>query len=200
MTSESVARAEVAGAVVAVAQGDLTRQEVDAIVNAANPHLKHGGGLAAAIVRAGGREIQAESDRWVDEHGPLTEGVAAVTGAGELPARHVIHTAGPVYEARSDRNEPLLRAAVRAALDAAQGVDARSLGLPIISAGVYGYPQAEAAAIIADAVVGWLRAHPGSLDEVRLVGYDAQAAADLAAALAATLGEPDGGDGAASGG
>lgn len=177
------ARIQVGDVAVVALRGDLTRQEVDAVVNAANPHLKHGGGLAAALVRAGGRAIQDESDAWVDEHGPLTEGVAATTGAGDLPARFVIHTAGPVYNPGSDRNAPLLRSAVEAALDAAVEAGARSLALPIISAGVYGYPQDRAAEVLASTVVAFLEEHPDSFDEVRLVGYDQQAADDLSTAL-----------------
>ena len=98
----------IAGTTVSALRADLTLQEVDAVVNAANEYLAHGGGLAAAIVAAGGWEIQEESDRWVAEHGPLSPGVAAVTGAGRMPARMVIHVAGPRYRAGQD-NEGLLR-------------------------------------------------------------------------------------------
>jgi len=76
-------------------EGDLTTQKVDAVVNAANEHFAHGGGVAAAIVAAGGQVIQDESDAWVGKHGPLSPGVAAVTGAGTMSSRWVIQVAGP---------------------------------------------------------------------------------------------------------
>ncbi|NNF68302.1 MAG: hypothetical protein HKN01_00910 [Acidimicrobiia bacterium] len=88
-------------------QGDLTAQDVDAIVNAANEHLVHGGGVAAAISRAGGPAIQADSDRWVAENGPVKPGAAAVTTAGEMPATWVIHVVGPRYRPDQE-NEGLL--------------------------------------------------------------------------------------------
>ena len=153
-------------------QGDLTAQEVDAVVNAANEHLAHGGGVAAAIVRAGGRVVQDESDRWVAEHGPVAPGGAAVTSAGAMPARWVVHVVGPRYRSGQD-DAGMLAAAVTAALDAAAGLDARSVALPAISAGIFGYPPGEATAIVARAVSVWCTAHPDALDEVRLVGYDA---------------------------
>ncbi len=169
---------------VTVVQGDLTGQDVDAIVNAANEHLRHGGGVAAAIVRAGGRSIQEESDRWVAAHGPLSPGVAAVTGGGALPARFVVHTAGPRYAEGAD-NAGLLAGAVTAALAAASAAGARTVAVPAISAGIFGYPRREATAVIAAAVVAWLSDHPDALDEVRLVGWDAVTAADFAAGLGA---------------
>jgi putative ATPase len=173
----------VAGTTISVLRGDLTRQEVDAVVNAANEHLAHGGGLAAAIVRAGGHEIQEESDRWVAGRGPLSPGTAAVTGAGRLPARFVIHVAGPRFRAGQD-NEGLLRLAVRAALDAAAAQGCRTVALPAISAGIFGYPLEDAAGVAATEAAAWARAHPGSLTEIRLVGFDDAAAEAFAAGLA----------------
>lgn len=168
-----------------VVQGDLTRQRVDAIVNAANAHLAHGGGVAAAIVRTGGRVIQEESDQWVRDHGPVGPGGAAVTTGGALQASHVIHVVGPRYRDDQD-NRALLEDAVRAALDAAEASEFQSVALPAISAGVFGYPRREATAVIADAVAGWFEAYPESaLREVRLVGYDQGTAADFAAAVEA---------------
>jgi O-acetyl-ADP-ribose deacetylase len=161
----------IAGTTITSLCADLTGQEVDAIVNAANEHLQHGGGLAGALVRAGGREIQEESDRWVAEHGPLSPGRAAVTGAGRLPARLVIHVAGPVYRTGQD-NEGLLRAAVRAALEATAREGCRTVALPAVSAGIFGYPLAAATRVIATEATAWARDHPGSLDEIRLVGFD----------------------------
>ena len=174
----------VAGTTISARQADLTRQEVDAIVNAANEYLQHGGGLAGAIVRAGGWGIQEESDRWVAEHGPLSPGVAAVTTAGALPARWVVHVAGPRYREGRD-SEGLLRRAVRAALEAATAGGCRTVALPAISAGIFGYPLADAARVIASACAAWTREHPGALDEIRLVGFDAAAEEAFAAGLAA---------------
>ena len=172
----------VAGTTITALCADLTRQEVDAIVNAANEHLAHGGGLAGAIVRAGGWEVQDESDRWVAAHGPLTPGRAAVTGAGRLPARRLIHVAGPVYRAGQD-NEGLLRAAVRAALEAAAAAGCRTVALPAVSAGIFGYPLGEAAEVIAAECAAWAAAHAGALDEIRLVGFDRVAEAAFTAGL-----------------
>lgn len=186
---ELVHEGEVSGVRVRAVQGDLTAMDVDAIVNAANRELRHGGGVAGAIARAGGAAIQRESDAWVDRHGPLAEGQVAVTTAGELPARRVIHTAGPVYDEGSDRNEPLLRAAVRGALEAAAEAGLGTVAFPAISAGIYGYPPDDATRIIADEVAGFLGdRHGAGLREVRLVGYDRPMADRFAAAVRAVLG------------
>lgn len=174
----------VAGITISAVCADLTCQKVDAVVNAANEHLQHGGGLAGAIVRAGGWEIQEESDRWVTEHGLLSPGVVAVTRAGALPARFVVHVAGPRYREGQD-NEGLLRTAVGAALDAAVDCGGRTVALPAISAGIFGYPLSEAARVIASACAAWARDHPAALDEIRLVGFNAAVAAAFAAGLAA---------------
>jgi putative ATPase len=167
--------------------GDLTRQNVDAIVNAANEHLAHGGGVAAAIVRAGGRIVQDESDAWVQSHGPVGQGEAAVTSAGVMPADYVIHVVGPRYRTGQD-NEALLRAAVRAALDAAVDIGARSIAFPAISAGIFGYPRAEATAVIAFQVVDWVDRHGDAMDEIRLVGYDQGTTADFEKGLTLVVG------------
>jgi O-acetyl-ADP-ribose deacetylase (regulator of RNase III) len=153
-----------------VVRGDITEQDVDAIVNAANAHLAHGGGVAAAIAVAGAPEVATESRAWVDAHGPVPPGGAAVTSAGSMPADHVIHVVGPVYRDRQD-NEALLGEAVRVALDTAVGVDARSIAMPTISAGIYGYPPAEACRVIVESVATWL-SDGGDLDEVRLVAFN----------------------------
>jgi putative ATPase len=163
-------------------QGDLTEQDVDAIVNAANEQLQHGGGLAAAIVRAGGQVVQQESTAWVRRHGPLEPGRAAVTGAGGLPARWIVHVAGPRYLPGRD-NESLLQTAVRTALTAATDAGASSVAMPAISAGIFGYPRPEATRAIVDACREWLEEHPSELSEVRLVGFDPGTVADFEEAL-----------------
>jgi O-acetyl-ADP-ribose deacetylase len=171
----TVTRNEVAGTTVRVVAGDLTAQDVEVIVNAANVHLQHGGGVAQAIARAAGPELQDESDAWVAEHGPLADGTAAVTTAGRLPARLVVHVAGPVFDAGRDDNADRLRAAVEAALEACHRHDARSVAFPAISAGIYGYPLDDATGVLVATVVDWIRARPGVLEEVRLVGFDDRA-------------------------
>lgn len=182
---EEITRREVDGRAVVVIQGDLTAQAVDAIVNAANEHLRHGGGVAAALARRGGPAVVEESRRWVAEHGPVTPGTAAVTTAGDLPARVLVHVVGPRYRAGQD-NAGLLQQAVTAALDAARDAGAASVALPAISAGIFGYPLADAAGVIAETALAWLDDRPGDVREVRLVGYDRAAADAFAAPLAAS--------------
>jgi putative ATPase len=168
--------------VIRVVQGDLTAQPVAAIVNAANEQLQHGGGVAAAIVLAGGSVIQTESDEWVAEHGPLGPGRAAITSAGTLPARYVIHVVGPRFREGQD-NEALLTGAVTAALEAAALSGSRTIAMPAISAGIFGYPRAEACRVIVAAGRGWLDRRPGLISEIRLVGLDPDTAADFRQAL-----------------
>lgn len=153
-------------------QGDITTLDVDGIVNAANTYLQHGGGIALAISRAGGPIIQQASDEWTREHGPLESGIAAITPAGAMPARIVIHVAGPKFRDGQD-NEAMLRSAVAAALDAASERSCRSLALPAISAGIYGYPLDEATRVIVSTTEIWCEQNPEALDEVLLVGFNA---------------------------
>ena len=165
-------------AMIRVIEGDLTAVPADAIVNAANEHLQHGGGVAAAIARRGGPSIQAESDEWVIEHGPVGPGQAAITGGGHLPAKFVIHVVGPRYQPEQD-NAGLLAQAVVAALDAAALSGCRSVALPAISAGIFGYPRPEACRVIVETCRRWLEEHPGLLARIDLVGFDADAAGDF---------------------
>jgi len=161
-----------AGQVVRVGQGDLTDEAVDAIVNAANEHLAHGGGVAGAIVRKGGYSIQEESNRWVQTHGPVRTGTAAITGAGSLPARWVIHAVGPVWRDRGDEPE-LLAGAVRSALEAATAHGLESVSLPAISSGIFGFPKPLCAEVMWATVLDYLAAHPdGSVCEVNFCNLD----------------------------
>ncbi|CAN5879846.1 hypothetical protein BH23ACT5_BH23ACT5_05360 [soil metagenome] len=162
--------------------GDITTLETDVVVNAANEHLAHGGGVASAIARAGAPVVDEESRAWIRANGPIGSGTAAHTGAGSMPAKWVVHVVGPRYDAGRD-NAGLLRQAVRAALDEAADLGARSVALPAISAGIFGYPRREATEVIASEVLSWAEAHPDALERVVLVGYDEATAADFAAAL-----------------
>lgn len=130
---------------VKLVQGDITRQEVDAIVNAANSSLLGGGGVDGAIHRKGGPEILAECRALRASHygRGLATGQAVATTAGKLPARWVVHTVGPVYSATEDRSE-VLRDCYRNALRVAGELGARTVAFPLISSGVYRWPVDDA--------------------------------------------------------
>jgi glutamate racemase len=162
--------------------GDVTAMAVSAVVNAANTHLAHGGGIALAIARAGGATIDDESREWVAHHGPVESGTAALTSAGAMPASYVIHVAGPIYADGQD-NEALLGAAVTAALETADEIDARSVAIPAISAGIYGYPADEACQVIAESAADYLATGDPSLASCRLVGFDGEMAARFGSAI-----------------
>lgn len=141
-------------------EGDITAMDTDAIVNAANERLAHGGGVAGVISRRGGPVIQQESDAWVRQHGPVPTGSAAITSGGALKARYVIHAVGPIYDG-TPRSADLLASAVRAALRLADERGLTSIALPAISTGVFGYPMEEAARVMLEATVGYLRGETG---------------------------------------
>ncbi|HTO87377.1 MAG TPA: macro domain-containing protein [Thermoanaerobaculia bacterium] len=128
-------------ATIELAQGDITAMNVDAIVNAANEQLQLGSGVAGAIRRRGGPSIQDECN----QIGGCPVGGAIVTSGGDLPAKWVIHTVGPIWRGGGESEEMLLTLAVRAAFKRAEEIGARSVALPAISAGVYGFPLRRAA-------------------------------------------------------
>ena len=139
-------------------EGDITALDTDAIVNAANERLAHGGGVAGIISRKGGPTIQRESAAWVRQHGPVATGSAAITSGGNLKARHVIHAVGPVYDgAARARAAELLGSAVRATLQVADDHGLTSVALPAISTGIFGYPVEEAAQVMLRAAIAYLR-------------------------------------------
>ena len=164
------------GPVLELVQGDITTQPVDAIVNAANSRLKHGAGVAGAVLSRGGREIQQESDRWVREHGRVSHAEPAVTGAGRLPCRYVIHAVGPVWGEGDE--DARLGAAVSGSLRRAEALNLESIALPAISTGVFGFPKERAARVILAAIqsfyAGLGECH---LRTIRLVLYDHETAA-----------------------
>ena len=118
-------------------KGDITQQDTDAITNAANEYLKHGGGVAGAIVRRGGYEIQKESDEIVRERGPVPVGEAVVTGAGKLKAKYVIHTVGPRW-GEGDEDNKLYRA-IQSVLREADKLKISSVAIPAVSTGIFGF-------------------------------------------------------------
>jgi O-acetyl-ADP-ribose deacetylase (regulator of RNase III) len=141
-------------------EGDITELDTDAIVNAANEWLDHGGGVAGVIARKGGPTVQTESDAWVQRHGPVPTGGAAITSGGRLRARHVIHAVGPIY-GDAGRSAELLASAVRSALQMADDHDLTSVALPAISTGIFGYPMEEAARVMLQAAIGYLEGETG---------------------------------------
>lgn len=136
-------------AVLEIAQGDITALAVDAIVNAANKYLAHGGGVALAILRKGGPTIQTESSSIIATRGPLQTGEAVVTGGGKLAAKFVVHTVGPVWsEHTPGEADRLLCQAVRSSLTLAGEKGLRSIAFPAISTGIYGFPIERAAPLM----------------------------------------------------
>lgn len=161
-----------------ITRGDLTTQAVDAIVNAANAGLQHGGGVALAIVRRGGASIQAESDAWVRQQGPVAHDRPAWTTAGCLPCRYVIHAVGPVWgEGQEDEK---LAAALRGSLELAETLGCTSLALPAISTGIFGFPRPQAARVTLASLADWAAGREaGRLRLARVVLLDEPARQDF---------------------
>ena len=151
--------------------GDITTENVDAIVNAANAHLAHGGGVAGIISRKGGPVIQQESKRWVQEHGPVSHDSPAYTSAGELPCRYVIHAVGPVWG--SGEEDSKLVAALKGSLVTAESLDLKSISLPAISTGIFGFPKERAAGLIYQTIEDFFnKEQPSYVVMVKLVLFD----------------------------
>lgn len=166
-------------------RGDITRQDVDAIVNAANSSLLGGGGVDGAIHRAAGPELLAACRRIRAEGLPdgLPAGDAVATPGFRLPARHVIHTVGPVWSASEDRT-PVLRSAYRRSIEVAAGLGLGSVAFPAVSAGVYGWPVDDAASVAVGAVREALADGAGDgIERVRFVLFSDRVLAEFATAL-----------------
>ncbi len=151
--------------------GDITRQRTDAIVNAANSSLLGGGGVDGAIHRAGGRRILEECMKIREKKGGCKTGEAVITTGGDLPARYVIHTVGPVWRGGGYDEPELLASCYRNSLKLAVENSIKTISFPSISTGVYGYPLEKASPVALGAVVDFLQSED-SLDEVVFVLYD----------------------------
>lgn len=160
-------------------QGDITRVETEAIVNAANSGLRGGGGVDGAIHRAGGPTIMQEC-RAI---GGCPTGEARLTGAGRLPARYIIHAVGPIWRGGGHGEQQLLASAYRASVQLAVSHGVRRIAFPSLSTGAYGYPIDLAASTALGTVAEFLRSSPATLEEVVFVLFSAPALATYEAAL-----------------
>ena len=156
----------------AIIQGDITRQATDAIVNAAKSSLMGGGGVDGAIHRAGGPAILEECKQIVSRQGRLPAGKAVITTGGNLKARFVIHTVGPVWYGGNKGEPELLASAYRESLKVAAESNLSSVSFPSISTGAYGYPVAEAAKVAIRTVESFLKERGSSMKEVVFVLFD----------------------------
>ncbi|PWT77667.1 MAG: O-acetyl-ADP-ribose deacetylase [Bacteroidetes bacterium] len=152
-------------------KGDITKIEVDAIVNAANTSLLGGGGVDGAIHRAGGKAILEDCIRIRNKQGGCKVGEAVITTAGDLPAKYVIHTVGPVWNNGTGKEEQLLSSAYLQSLILASENDVRSISFPNISTGVYRFPKDKAAKIAIKTVSDFLTT-PNKIDKVIFVCFD----------------------------
>ena len=156
---------------IVLVQGDITKEQVDAITNAANEKLAGGGGVDGAIHRAGGPDIMKECDEIRARQGGCPTGQAVITTGGNLPARHVIHTVGPIWRGGNSNEPALLASCYRESLALAlrHGLDA--IAFPSISTGIYGYPTPKAAATALNTVKEFVETNQG-IEEVRFVLFD----------------------------
>jgi O-acetyl-ADP-ribose deacetylase (regulator of RNase III) len=177
---------------VSMVQGDITNQASDAIVNAANPSLMGGGGVDGAIHLAGGPAILEECKRIVARQGRLPTGQAVITTGGNLKARYVIHTVGPIWHGGGGNEAELLRSAYYECLKLATESKLASVSFPSISTGAYGYPVDEAARIAVRTVVSFLKDQPTSLTEVVFVLFDSRTYQSYHSALLTCLNRSEG--------
>ena len=158
-----------------VLQGDITDQHVDVIVNAANTSLSHGAGVAGAIAKKGGRDIQKESDDFIRHHGLLHDGEVAVTGPGKLSCKKIIHAVGPEWRIGEQDSKRLLKTACLESLITASNYGFKSIAVPAISSGIYGMPKHVCAKVMLDAVDEYVsRRDPvkQTLTDIRFVNID----------------------------
>ena len=156
-----------------IIKGDITTEKVDAIVNAANSHLMHGGGVAAAIARKGGTIIDEESAKIVKNRGPVKVGSAVITKAGNLPATMVIHTVGPHWKGGEGKEHQKLANCINSVLALAEENGCESISIPAISSGIFGFPKDQCAQVILQAIEDFVKANPHLiLQQIRLCNID----------------------------
>ena len=171
-----------------IIQGDITKQTTDAIVNAANPSLMGGGGVDGAIHRAGGPAILEECKQIVAKQGRLPTGKTVITTGGNLKAKYVIHTVGPVWYGGNRNEAELLANAYHECLKVATENKLASIFFPSISTGAYGYPVSEAARIAISTVVSFIKEQATSIKEVVFVLFDSKTYESYCSALQEIIG------------
>jgi O-acetyl-ADP-ribose deacetylase (regulator of RNase III) len=160
------------GITLEIHQGDITLMDTDAIVNAANKHLAHGGGVALAIVRRGGAVIQKESNAWIAQHGPISADEPAYTTGGKMKCKYVIHAVGPVW-GEGDEDKKLIQA-IRGCMQTANSLELASISFPAISTGIFRFPIDRAADIFMRTFADYSKdAESGSVCKIILVLFDA---------------------------
>jgi len=162
------------GASIQVRHGDMTTEDVDAIVNAANASLDHASGLAGAIIKKGGTSIQQESDVYISKNGKVEEGGVVITAAGKLPCKNVFHAVGPMWHGGHEGEEIILGMCVRNCLEKADELKLTSISLPAISSGIFGFPKEKCAEVMFEMVQSYLKEKAGlsGLTEVRFTNFD----------------------------
>ena len=171
MNTVLVERKLTSGQILQIVQGDITVDEVDAIVNAANEQLQHGGGVAWAISKRGGPTVQKESDEWIRKHGPVPHSHPAWTLGGLLPAKFIIHAVGPVWGDGDEDKK--LSDAVTGSLRVADELKCKSISMPAISTGIFGFPKDRAAGLIFSAIETYFtEVEKSTIQTVRLVLFD----------------------------
>ena len=171
------------GSSIVLAQGDITAETTDAIVNAANSELLPGGGVCGAIHRAGGPTIAEECRRVREERGPVPPGGAAATRAGNLRAKYVIHAVGPMWSDGKSGEAQALASCYRESIRIAKELQLKSVAFPAISTGIYGYPLRQAAEVAVTAVADAL--HEGDGITVKFVVFDQKAFEAFSSAMSA---------------
>jgi O-acetyl-ADP-ribose deacetylase len=173
MNAVLVERTLPTGQTLQIVQGDITTEAVDAIVNAANEHLQHGGGVAWAISKKGGSAIQKESNDWIRQHGIVSHAHPAWTSGGLLHAKYVIHAVGPVWINGRDDEDQKLESAISGSLQVAEELKCSSIALPAISTGIFGFPKERAARIILSAIDNYFAKNTSlGIKTIKLTLYD----------------------------
>jgi O-acetyl-ADP-ribose deacetylase len=157
--------------IINILQGDLTSQKVDAIVNAANAMLDHGGGLAGMISRRGGKVIDQESAAWIAKFGSVSHSNPAYTHGGNLPCKYVIHAVGPIWGDGEEREK--LGTCTTSCLHLAEKLGLSSIAFPAISTGIYCVPYLDAAEGMLGAILAYCHSNPdGLIKEIRILLYE----------------------------